>query len=127
MADPGVRREHLEVVEGLLGPVQQFEAFVVALELQVGVDPEGVPPVGISRLILSGSPPRAVTASRIATRSTTNRTPVKSCINPRAGVNWISVPGSAPGSQAARARTWSAVTSGPSSLRSRFSSSTLRL
>ena len=32
-------------------------------------------------------------------------TPVKSCMMTRAGVNWISVSGSAIGSQAARART----------------------
>ena len=32
-------------------------------------------------------------------------TPVKSCMTTRAGVNWISVSGSAAGSQAARART----------------------
>ena len=45
----------------------------------------------------------------------------------RAGVNWISVSGSAVGSQPASARMWSAVTFAPSSVRSRFSSSTLRL
>ena len=55
-------------------------------------------------------------------RSTTHGTPVKSCITTRAGVNWISVSGSAVGSQAASARTWSAVMFAPSSVRSRFSS-----
>ena len=54
-------------------------------------------------------------------------TPVKSCITTRAGVNWISVSGSASGFQDPRARIWSAVTFAPSSVRSRFSSSTLRL
>ena len=54
-------------------------------------------------------------------------TPVKSCISTRAGVNWISVSGSASGSQPASARTWSAVMFAPSSVRSRFSSSTFRL
>ena len=54
-------------------------------------------------------------------------TPVKSCITTRAGVNWISVSGSAVGTHEPSARIWSAVTFAPSSVRSRFSSSTLRL
>ena len=82
---------------------------------------------GASGLILAASPPRSRTASRIVARSTTHGTPVKSCMITRAGVNWISVSGSAVGSQAPSARMWSAVTFAPSSVRSRFSSSTLRL
>ena len=82
---------------------------------------------GMSGLILVGSPPRFRIASRIAARSTTAGTPVRSCRITRAGVNWISVSGSAFGSQPARARMWSAVMLTPSSLRSRFSSSTFRL
>ena len=54
-------------------------------------------------------------------------TPVKSCMTTRAGENRISRSGSAAGSQPASARTSSAVMSAPSSVRSRFSSSTLRL
>ena len=54
---------------------------------------------GESGLILSGSPPSAVTASRIVARSTMQGTPVKSCITTRAGVYWISVSGSAVGTQ----------------------------
>ena len=54
-------------------------------------------------------------------------TPVKSCMITRAGVNWISVSGSADGCQDPRAWMWSLVTLAPSSVRSRFSSSTLRL
>ena len=54
-------------------------------------------------------------------------TPVKSCMITRAGVNWISLSGSASASQPASARMWSAVMSAPSSVRSRFSSRTLRL
>ena len=54
-------------------------------------------------------------------------TPVKSCMITRAGVNWISVSGSASASQRPSARMWSAVMFAPSSVRSRFSSSTLRL
>ena len=80
-----------------------------------------------SGLIRAGSPPSAAIASRIAARSTMHGTPVKSCSSTRAGVNWISAAGSAAGSQPASASIWAAVTSRPSSLRSRFSSSTLRL
>ena len=40
VADAGVRRHDEEVVEGLLGPAQQLVALLVALELEVGVDPE---------------------------------------------------------------------------------------
>src|SRR5665648_348106 len=52
---------------------------------------------GASGLIRAGSPPRSATASRMVARSTTQGTPVKSCITTRAGVNWISVSGSAAG------------------------------
>ncbi len=54
-------------------------------------------------------------------------TPVKSCMITRAGVNWISMLGSADGSQLAMASMWSAVMLAPSSVRSRFSASTFRL
>ena len=50
---------------------------------------------GASGLISSGSPPSSRTASRMVARSTTHGTPVKSCMTTRAGVNWISVSGSA--------------------------------
>ena len=50
---------------------------------------------GTSGLILAGSPPRSAIASRMAARSTTAGTPVKSCITTRAGVNAISFVGSA--------------------------------
>ena len=60
-------------------------------------------------------------------RSTMQGTPVKSCMTTRAGVNWISMLGSALGSQFARASMWSLVMFAPSSVRSRFSASTLRL
>lgn len=82
---------------------------------------------GASGFTFSASPPSWVTASRMVARSTTQGTPVKSCITTRAGVNWISVFGSAAGSQLARARTWSAVMFAPSSVRSRFSSRIFRL
>ena len=77
---------------------------------------------GASGLIRDGSPPSSATASRIVARSTMQGTPVKSCMTTRAGVNWISVSGSAAASQPARARMCSAVTFAPSSVRSRFSS-----
>ena len=82
---------------------------------------------GMSGLIFVGSPPRACMASRIAARSTTAGTPVRSCRMTRAGVNWISVSGSCFGSHCASAVTCSAVTLTPSSLRSRFSSRIFRL
>ena len=80
---------------------------------------------GASGSIFEGSPPSSTTASRIVARSTTTGTPVKSCMTTRAGVNWISSRGSADGSQAPMAAMVSRVTLAPSSVRSRFSSSTL--
>ena len=82
---------------------------------------------GASGLIFVASPPSSDIASRMVARSTTHGTPVKSCMITRAGVNWISLLGSASASQPASARMSSAVMFAPSSVRSRFSSSTLRL
>ena len=82
---------------------------------------------GASGLIRAGSPPSSATASRMVARSTTAGTPVKSCMTTRAGLNWISVAGSAFGSHCATAWIWSAVTLAPSSVRSRFSSRIFRL
>ena len=42
VADAGVRRHDEEVVEGFLRPPQQLVTLLVAVELQVGVAPEGV-------------------------------------------------------------------------------------
>ena len=81
---------------------------------------------GTSGLILLGSPPRSAIASRIAARSTTAGTPVKSCITTRAGVKAISSLGSALASQRASASMSSALDRAVPSLRSRFSSSTFR-
>jgi hypothetical protein len=64
-------------------------------------------------------------ASRMAARSTTAGTPVKSCISTRAGRKLISC--STPpllSTQAATALRSASLTDTPSSLRSRFSSST---
>ena len=82
---------------------------------------------GTSGLIFPGSPPRSRMASRMVARSTTAGTPVRSCRSTRAGVNWISIEGSAAGSHCASALTCSAVMLRPSSVRSRFSSRILRL
>ena len=66
-------------------------------------------------------------ASRMVARSTTAGTPVRSCSSTRAGVNWISVAGSAAGSHWASAVMCSRVMFRPSSVRSRFSSRIFRL
>ena len=70
---------------------------------------------GNSGLILDGSPPMAAIASRIAARSTTQGTPVKSCSTTRAGWKAISLSGSFLASQAASASTSLASTATPSS------------
>ena len=77
---------------------------------------------GWSGLILEGSPPSVSMASRMAARSTTAGTPVKSCMSTRAGRNAISTDGAAAGSQPATASISAAVTLTPSSCRRRFSS-----
>ncbi len=77
---------------------------------------------GTSGLILPGSPPSCAIASRMAARSTTQGTPVKSCRITRAGVKAISSEGSALASQRAILRTSSSVTDPLPSVRSRFSS-----
>ncbi len=79
---------------------------------------------GTSGSILCASPPSSSIASRIAARSTSAGTPVKSCISTRAGWNGISVLGSAFASQVAIASMLPRVTDSPSSRRSAFSSST---
>ncbi len=66
----------------------------------------------------------AASASRMAARSTTAGTPVKSCSSTRAGWKEISVSGVAFGSHASIFSTCSRFTTRPSSWRSRFSSST---
>src|SRR5437762_3085261 len=71
--------------------------------------------------MLAGSPPSIFMASRIAARSTTAGTPVKSCISTRLGVNAISCSDLVLPFQEANARMSSAFTLRPSSVRSRFS------
>ena len=80
---------------------------------------------GTSGLIFWASPPSALTPSRIAARSTTAGTPVKSCIRTRAGRKPISLPAlPLSSSQATKPSMSVLVTERPSSKRSRFSSST---
>jgi len=84
---------------------------------------------GISGLMRAGSPSRAMIASRIAARSTTEGTPVKSCISTRSGVKAISRASSPAASpwrvgvvaHRARASMSARVTCTPSSRRRRFS------
>src|SRR5271165_4892621 len=80
---------------------------------------------GCSGLIAAASPRICAIASRIAARSTTQGTPVKSCRSTREGVNAISRSCRAWLFQRASASTSSRVTLRPSSQRSRFSRSTL--
>ena len=81
---------------------------------------------GTSGLIACGSPPARFIALRIAARSTTHGTPVKSCRITRAGLNGISA-GVMSGDQSASARTASSPTSKLSMFRSALSSSTRML
>ena len=129
---PVFGRHDLEVVERLLAPAQERVALAVALELELRVAEDRArrsrtrPPArsgrsrarpGSSGLIRDGSPPRSAMAFRIAARSTTAGTPVKSCRSTRAGRNEISSAGSACGSQRA-----SASASASSPCRAAFSS-----
>ena len=110
VADAGARRDHPEAVEGPLGPAQQLVALEVALVLDVDVVSigAGVPDrsaitewsitssTGTRGLIRRGSPPIAARASRMAARSTTAGTPVKSCMRTRSGLKAISCASSPP-------------------------------
>ena len=138
MADAGARWHHLEIVERLAAPFEELVALAVALifELDVLAEGLGVPNsstitlwsmtrwTGTSGLIFCGSPPSALMASRMAARSTTAGTPVKSCISTRAGRYWISRAIRRSFCQSTIAWRSSRVTVLPSSKRSRFSSST---
>jgi hypothetical protein len=72
-------------------------------------------------LMIEGSPPASFTASRIAARSTTHGTPVKSCRTTRAGMKGNSRSGRFSGRQEATSLTWSAVARPPSDCRNAFS------
>ena len=107
--DAGVRRHDPEVVERLLAPAQEAVALPVALELDLAVEFQRIGAaehVDLHRVVdhqfgrdqrvdLRGVAAQAcTTASRIAARSTTHGTPVKSCSTTRAGMKAISVSGS---------------------------------
>ncbi|MNY26163.1 hypothetical protein D3C86_1599960 [compost metagenome] len=79
---------------------------------------------GDSGLIRCGLPPALAIAARMAARSTTAGTPVKSCISTRAGRYWISRSERRSLSHAASALRSAPVTVFSSSQRSRFSSRT---
>ena len=100
VADAGAGRHHAEIVERLLAPAQELVALAVPLVLELDVLPEGeracrtmstitewsmTRSTGTSGLIFCGLAPSFAVASRIAARSTTAGTPVKSCISTRAG------------------------------------------
>ena len=101
VADAGVGRHDGEAVERRLAPAQELVALAVALELQLGVAAEGVGGaghVGHDRVVddqlgrhervdaAAGRRRASTMASRMAARSTTAGTPVKSCMRMRAGV-----------------------------------------
>ena len=102
-ADAG--RHDLEGVERLLAPLEELVALAVALEFEVEVllqARRAVPAkstctewsttrsTGTSGSIIFGFLPRRATAERIAARSTSSGTPVKSCSTMRATTNGIS-------------------------------------
>ena len=105
VADARAGRHDLEVAEGALPPLEELVALAVAQVLELRVDASSRRPepnastctewsmtssTGCSGLIFFGSPPSFFIASRIAARSTTAGTPVKSCRSTRAGVKAIS-------------------------------------
>jgi hypothetical protein len=106
VADAGAGRHDAEVLERALAPLQEVVALAVALvfELDVRAKAFGVPnsstmtewsmtrSTGTSGLIFCGIAAErpASMPSRMAARSTTAGTPVKSCISTRAGRKAIS-------------------------------------
>ena len=94
-----------KLLERALAPAQEAVALAVALELGLDVLALGIGrcrststmtewsitrSTGTSGLTCSGEPPSVVMPSRMAARSTTAGTPVKSCIRMRAGRNGTS-------------------------------------
>ena len=131
----------LERVERLHAPLHELVALVVALELELHVQVERVrrrrsgrpAPSGRRRgrpapaaRSSSGPCPCAAATLRIAARSASSGTPVKSCSTTRATTNGISSVRAAFGFQLASCATCSSVTFLPSQLRS-TDSSTMRM
>ena len=124
MTDPGVGGDHEQSVEGLLAPPEELVPLTVAVELPLGVEVErigGAETIDDHRVVdhqlgrHTGLDTGRITAqrfdpSRMAARSTTAGTPVKSCMRMRAGENAISRFGAAEGSHAASASTSAEVT-----------------
>ena len=120
MDDADARRHDLERLERLHAPFEKLVALAVALELHLQVLLQRIGRAGKSTctewsttrstgtsgsMILGFLPSRA-TAERIAARSTSNGTPVKSCNTMRATTNGISSVRGAFGFQLASARTF---------------------
>ena len=135
VTDPRVRRHDGDIVEGLLRPAQELVALEVPGRLELGVQCERIGTtghLGDDRMV-DGDP--RIGPGRIAAedgehlthrgKSTTTGTPVKSCMRTRSEEKASSLAPGEPGPQAARAATPVAVTALPSSLRARFSNSTL--
>ncbi len=143
MADSHARRHGGEVAEGRLAPLEKRVTLAVALEFGAASWPRRraafrtrlpatewsmTSSAGMSGLTRSGLPPRAFTASRMAARSTTAGTPVKSCMRTAgwhvgdfaAGLGF-----GVPNGRGTRCRRRSRLR--PSSRRSRFSSRIFRL
>ena len=92
VADAGIRRHDFEILKTLLSPAKKSVTLDIALHFEVGIESEAsaapnwstctewsiTSSAGSSGLIFLGSPPRLRIASRIAARSTTAGTPVKS-------------------------------------------------
>ena len=112
MDDAGGRGHHAEGVEGPLAPLEEPVALQVASELPLAVDLEGERggvgvhlhrvvddqvgrDQGVTREAAAGSPVRRTRAARIAARSATAGTPVKSCSTTRPGRKAISAAGTA--------------------------------
>ncbi len=99
VADAGRGGDNSKVVESLLPPAEELIALAVPLEFFLDILPSeysGAEEIDLDRVVddelgrdrgltRSGSPPRTSIASRIAARSTTAGTPVKSCIRMRVG------------------------------------------
>ena len=118
--DAGAGRHDLEVAEGALAPAQERVALAVALELELDVPAKAIRVrelVDLHRVVdheldrdqrVDLSPGRRrgrPSRSRIAARSTTAGTPVKSWSRTRAGANEISRLGSSVATQPATAST----------------------
>ena len=127
VANAGVRRDHFEILQAFLAPAQKSVALDIALHFQFGVEGERIGRAELIHLhgmvdhqfggkqridFLRRRRPASRIASRIAARSTTAGTPVKSCSSTRAGMKEISfsvAPAAFVGSQPASARMSSGV------------------